>query len=1741
MEGEPSASETVLDLQLGDMVLDVKKLDKQSSFNIESPVGTAGIRGTIPYLQVMETKEGGFNQTTSMLEGELAFTPKGSDEPILLGPGDSLTIGILPNGVMIPPTFKTLTIDMRNAIESDSQNYLKDDDSPVPARRASEVESTDETEQQEQKNDADPSRAAKSAGADNNGSAAVGALADVGLIDSATDENALIAVEAIGVAADIYSDKKAPSNPNGAQRYRRNNNPEKDDQTFLGDLVSNFSDVVEVTAEAEELGVKSKDLIAKTAENAENAPITNSNMAKVKDAGVDDVGALKSLISEPANSDEAAEFIDEALKVDPAGGSSTEATATKLGAVARSTSVADKMKQAKDEGIDPDTIIESAVAVAVIEIQAEQEQAALVNSGIEIDPALIDLINSATNENSINTLLQGKENETYYDQLVKLKNSRVKVIEVGRKKTKISTTIKAADSRNKNIEKKKQEADKLKGGIPSDVIAALDEADISSSEMVTALKAQYQERFKSEVKTSESISNYIDKLKSAYDLENKDLTSFVEEVDTLETIFTATDSDASFDISDSLTNLETVADTFELLESEDGTVDLQAAANLAQNAKEIDESKKLLTAAKDEGIDLKTLAKKDIKEQKAINKAVEDQKKSVEKQRQEQVRLGGALTNDLISTLDAEDYSSEESVEAIKSKYSSQSLFSAIEDYIDGQRKAYKLANADLSKLSETSATLAVLYESTEGNEDFDISDSLSQIDEVAETFELLQSEDGTVDLEAAANIANNAADIKESKKAIQRAKDAGIDATEIAKKDVDEQKAINKVAEKLEEVGGADAAKNFLASGAADDALQYERALEDDPDLANDIATAVNDTTTGEGEPGAPQLDLKAKIEEEVKKSASGKLEIDYAGSDYLSIIQKNKDRAQDISFALSFVEKGSAQEKALFANLGKLDAIMNLGRRFKDDSASLGIVFNNLDYADALNSLIMEFKNFPTRVTLVLENPELSPAVLSAYTDFKLSGSTTLINDLFANTESMKSTLSNDGINKLRQDYPSYESEILAYENRAGEIKSLLEQMNGDEAREKFVLENLADFDTVRGLSTRFQNSENKLSAIFSYEGSLNELKDVSDKIKAANAIGGQDFLFEHLDSVKVIGDEINQIETLIDLGEQYGNQPESMNIVFANTEKAVELRDLGEKLDSFKSDLLSNVDQLDVIGELATEFANDTEKMSVVFAHSGKAAQLRDLSKDLKGKGDDLLANVDQLDVIGELATEFANDTVKMSVVFANSGKAVQLRDLSKDLKDKGDELLANVDQLDVIGELATEFANDTEKMSVVFANSGKASQLRDLSKDLEGKGDELLANVEQLDVIGDLATEFANDTDKMSVVFANPGKAVQLRDLSKDLQDKGDDLLANVDQLDVIGDLATVFANDTEKMSVVFANSGKASQLRDLSKDLEGKGDELLANVDQLDVIGELATEFANDTEKMSVVFANSVKAVQLRDLSKDLEGKGDDLLANVDQLDVIGDLASEFDNDLSKLDVVFENPQNAGKIRDLSKRFGSKHNEILSAVDNIDEVENLANRFEGDSSKIETLFDNVDRVVDIKTLADKFDDAAASGVEVKPEDVLDNLEHLDDVLALDQKFDGEDGKLMNLYLNPEKAGSLKGLIDRYDQQAEDLIFNLDALDSIEALEQQVDGDSAQMAILLANPEKSNQIKTLSDRIGGNEVELLENVAQLDVIEDLTDTFDADSDSMEIIFANSAKGIQVKQSVQRSVREGTRLAR
>lgn len=45
LEEVKTSSSTLLDLQIGDMVFQFKKLDKKSNFKIDYPVGTAGIRG----------------------------------------------------------------------------------------------------------------------------------------------------------------------------------------------------------------------------------------------------------------------------------------------------------------------------------------------------------------------------------------------------------------------------------------------------------------------------------------------------------------------------------------------------------------------------------------------------------------------------------------------------------------------------------------------------------------------------------------------------------------------------------------------------------------------------------------------------------------------------------------------------------------------------------------------------------------------------------------------------------------------------------------------------------------------------------------------------------------------------------------------------------------------------------------------------------------------------------------------------------------------------------------------------------------------------------------------------------------------------------------------------------------------------------------------------------------------------------------------------------------------------------------------------------------------------------------------------------------------------------------------------------------------------------------------------------------------------------------------------------------
>lgn len=73
LQGEPTVSRTTLNLSYGEMVGDVKKLNASSSYSIKTPVGAAGIRGTIYRIVFRPTSDGKAFFTVSTQSGEVVM------------------------------------------------------------------------------------------------------------------------------------------------------------------------------------------------------------------------------------------------------------------------------------------------------------------------------------------------------------------------------------------------------------------------------------------------------------------------------------------------------------------------------------------------------------------------------------------------------------------------------------------------------------------------------------------------------------------------------------------------------------------------------------------------------------------------------------------------------------------------------------------------------------------------------------------------------------------------------------------------------------------------------------------------------------------------------------------------------------------------------------------------------------------------------------------------------------------------------------------------------------------------------------------------------------------------------------------------------------------------------------------------------------------------------------------------------------------------------------------------------------------------------------------------------------------------------------------------------------------------------------------------------------------------------------------------------------------------------------
>ena len=112
LPGEPSSSEVLIDLEFGSLVVKTKKLNKSSSFDINSPVGVAGIRGT----EFQMASNPGQGVQLDVTESTVAFTPPGGGE-IKVSQGGGLSVS--PTGVPtqrpVNPSVATKIVATNNA------------------------------------------------------------------------------------------------------------------------------------------------------------------------------------------------------------------------------------------------------------------------------------------------------------------------------------------------------------------------------------------------------------------------------------------------------------------------------------------------------------------------------------------------------------------------------------------------------------------------------------------------------------------------------------------------------------------------------------------------------------------------------------------------------------------------------------------------------------------------------------------------------------------------------------------------------------------------------------------------------------------------------------------------------------------------------------------------------------------------------------------------------------------------------------------------------------------------------------------------------------------------------------------------------------------------------------------------------------------------------------------------------------------------------------------------------------------------------------------------------------------------------------------------------------------------------------------------------------------------------------------------------------------------------------------
>ena len=1134
---EPSPSVTVINLDLGDMVVDVKKLNKDSSFNIDSPVGTAGIRGTVPAIKVVRLPDGGFNQTTSMLRGEIAFTPKTGGLPTMLGPGQSLSIGIGPTGLMLPMNIGRVDATVMNSIQADLDQVNEalgvsgpNQDSP----NQQQVDGEEDGPSQDEINESDSDRQASAKGVDDNGSEAV-ALEKAGILDlddSDKKEKVDTYVEVSKKAADKF-DEKIQERRSG----RRNDRRAKTDDEFLGDLVGNFDDVVDVTKQAEDIGIKDDQMFDSLLESSENAGAVKQVVQKASDIGVTaDAENMGSLFTNVDQADSVVKVLDAA---EENVADTKENGASLLGPVIRSadqaSKLADVVAQTDSGDIDKSKRLGSLLTVV----------------------GKVDAKKTASKQNQASQQALGNN----IDQDLKTAFEAIQLGETANYNGKSYSGIKGID---KLLEV---------SGVD------LDQVDnLSNTDPLYAL-AFFASGIKDELSVSSSFENITDVVElseAAQDLGLDDaaldnMLAYSDQASELnEVVSTAKESGASANLDAVLSNPDNAQDMKKLSDKAselagDGVVDPELLDNLFANAESSDDLSEVIDATDGlEGVNVSNLLENADKgtELKKLKDEVEKIQQSGDVQSAQDLLRNVATNADkadvLSEVVDSANISGTSgSVKALISNADQADAFKAAKDKAEseGGGKVATLFQVIDKVDSKNKQTADEGGDSTTNGFDsldalVDVADTLSDggnLDDLAVFDDILDDiesvEQISIALEEDADLLNT---LKNS------------DGGDLDLKSAVKDSALSKLKEKFPAyVSQIDSYEDrasdlqlILRNPALSEDTSRQATFFDNLDKLDDLLT-IGKVLSDDSSKVAIIFDNISSLNLSDVSSVSNdlkyhpeKLTSVYSDIGNISLykdlltmflddpVKLNRlfghtNRISDIHNLSTTVFVGNdSQISLLFNNLDKIDDLVAISNRFegtlrdtvlnqikslsfnfKNDSTKRNKIFQNPDQLTSLSDLLNRpyIRNDNNRVDIVFQYIDRADAFLEVLDDLRGPNGTGSFQILFDDT---LNTLQNTGLAKLKADYdPKYHSIFDDNIEDAAKINATASKFKNNPSRLDKIFNNIDKLEDINKFANEFAGDEPRLNIFFNrFETELSRIKEFKKLSESAGLSGGQ-----------------------------------------------------------------------------------------------------------------------------------------------------------------------------------------------------------------------------------------------------------------------------------------------------------------------------------------------------------------------------------------------------------------------------------------------------------------------------------------------------------------------------------------------------------------------------------------------------------------------------------------------------------